>query len=482
MAEARLTGILGAKIRLWVLRDLLAFAAMTQPSPPFDAADMQAWFRARADLRSLRAAICDFNGCLRGKRLPVSDASAVVSGGVRMPLTLAAQDIWGRDIAGSDLLAAGDADGIGYPTGRGPFEMPWLDRPTALIPLWLFTEDGGPSPLDPRHALNRVLSRAAAMGLTPVVGTEVEFHLLDPQASRPKPPRMPTAGRRLIADGIHALDELDGFEAFFDDLYGAAEAAGIPAAAAIAEGGPGQFEVTLSHGPDALKAADDAVYLKWLIRGTAQRHGLAATFMAKPYEAAAGNGFHVHASLLDAAGRNVFDDRAPQGAARLGHAVAGALAAMPEMTLVLAPHLNSYRRLRGGAHAPTHANWAHENRFAALRIPGGNAAARRVEYRVAGADANPYLVIAGVIGSLLSGLEAAGAPPPALAPGGAAGQGVALPVRWSEAIEAFRGGVAVARVFDAAFMAMFADAKVQELDRFEARMSAFELRSYLEVV
>ncbi len=458
---------------------------MTQPTPSFDTEDtaaLQAWFQARTGLSSLRVAICDFNGCFRGKRLPVPEASAALSGGVRMPLTLAAQDIWGRDIAGSGLLAAGDADGIAHPTGRGPFEMAWLGSPTALVPLWLFSEDGTPSPFDPRHALNRVLSRAASMGLTPVVGTELEFHLLDPEALCPAPPRSPTTGRRLIADGIHALDELDGFEAFFDDLYRAAEVAGIPAAAAIAEGSPGQFEVTLRHGADALKAADDAVYLKWLIRGTARRHGLAATFMAKPYYTAAGNGFHVHASLLDADGRNLFDDRDPQGAARLGHAVAGALAAMPEMTLVLAPHLNSYRRLQEGAHAPTHANWARENRFAAVRIPGGDATARRVEYRVAGADANPYLVIAGVLGSMLSGMEDETAPPAALSPGGETAQGAPLAVRWSDAIKAFRGSAAVARVFDPAFVAMFADAKAQELARFEARMSEFELRSYLEVV
>lgn len=461
---------------------------MKQDAPPtaLDTEDtterMRRWLHAHSHLGSLRVAICDFNGCFRGKRLTMAEADSVVAQGVRMPLTLAAQDIWGRDVADSALLAAGDADGLALPTGRGPFEMGWLARPTAMIPLWLHAEDGTPSPFDPRHALAQVVARATRAGLTPVVGTEIEFHLLDAEADAPSPPRSPATGRPLIADGIHALDELDGFEAFFDDLYRAAQAAGIGAAAAIGEASPGQFEITLRHTADALRAADDAVYLKWLIRGVARQHGFAATFMAKPYEQAAGNGFHVHASLLDDAGANVFDDGTAQGAAALHQAVAGVLAGLPGMTLVLAPHLNSYRRLSAGVHAPTHANWGYENRFAALRIPGGAPAARRIEHRVAGADANPYLVIAGVLGGILAGLEDGAEPPAPLTDAAAEDMGAPLPGRWAEAIDGFRADPQTARVFSPAFIDMFAAAKAQELARFEARMSALELRSYLDVV
>lgn len=437
-------------------------------------ADLDAWFAARPGLSSLRTAICDFNGCWRGKRLPREDLNKALSGALRMPLSLSALDIWGRDLVDSPLLRAGDADGVARPTGRAPVDMPWLSRPSALLPLWMYREDGSPSPYDPRHALDAVLRRAAAQGLFPVVGVEIEFYLVAALDAEPGPPVSPATGQVLSGDGIHSLAELDGFEAFFDDLYAAAEASGIAAEAAIAEGSAGQFEVILRHGSDVLKVADDVVLMKHLIRGIAQQHGIAASFMAKPYAAAAGNGLHCHVSLVDAAGRNVFDDGGARGSAPLHHAVAGALAAMPELTLVLAPHLNSYRRLRAGAHAPTHATWAYEDRFAALRIPGGPGAARRIEHRVAGADACPYLAVAAILGAMLEGIEAGVMP--------VEGASEALPDRWAAAIELFGGSAVARRIFGADFVEMYRAVKLQELGRFDEEVGAFEMRSYLGVV
>lgn len=457
---------------------------MTAPDPRFhiNAQRMQNWIKLHPGLSSLRVAMCDFNGCFRGKRLPVADADKAISGGIRMPLTLVAQDIWGRDIVGNPVFDAGDADGLCLPTGRGPLPVDWLARPTALLPMWSFTGSGAPNPVDPRHALARVLARAAAAGLKPVVGTELEFHLVDSTNLRPSPPISPVSGRPLAADGVLALDDIDGFEAFFDDLYRAAGESGIAAEAAIAEGSPGQFEVTLRHGDDAMRAADDTLLMKRLVRGTARKHRLAASFMAKPYADASGNGMHVHMSLLDAQGRNIFDDGTRSGTPELGFAVAGCLEALLPMTLVFAPHLNSYRRLKPGGHAPAGVGWAYENRFAAVRIPGGSGKARRFEHRVAGADANPYLVIAAVIAAALDGIEARKAPPPPLK-GNAFDQDLPmLPGSWEQAIAAFRESDIPARTFPPQLAELFADAKAQEWDRFQSQMSDFELQSYLEVV
>lgn len=449
----------------------------------FEGADrMLDWIREHDTLSSLRVAVCDFNGCFRGKRLPVADAESAVTGGIRMPLTLTAQDVWGRDIEGNPIFEAGDADGICRPTGRGPLPVDWLARPTALLPMWTFTNDGASSPIDPRHALDRVAKRAEAAGFTPVIGIELEFYLVDGGSLHPAPPVSPTTGRPLEADGVNALDDLDGFEAFFEDLYTTAEESGIAVEAAIAEGSAGQFEVTLRHTDDPLRAADDAALMKRLVRGTARKYGLAASFMAKPYLDASGSGMHVHMSLLDREGRNVFDDGTRNGSATLRSAVAGCLEAMEPLALVFAPHLNSYRRLVPGGHAPAGIGWAYENRFAAIRIPGGPGKARRFEHRVAGADSNPYLVLAAILASALHGIEA-GAEPPAPLKGFAHDLDLpTLPGSWEQAIAAFREADLPPKVFPGQLAQIFADAKAQELRRFQAQMSDFELQTYLEVV
>ena len=165
----------------------------------------------------------------------------------------------------------------------------------------------------------------------------------------------------------------------------------IPADTAISEAGLGQFEINLVHQDDALRAADDAWLFKMLVKGLARRHGFAATFMAKPYEDYAGNGLHAHFSVLDATGKNIFDDGGPRGTDTLRHAIAGCLTAMHDSTLIFAPHRNSYDRLVPGAHAPT-------GIWLGLREPHrgdpralGPPQARRIEHRVSGGDVNPYL-------------------------------------------------------------------------------------------
>lgn len=360
---------------------------------------------------TFRAAAADINGQWRGKRLPASAADKLDKGALRMPLSVMNLDIWGQDIEDSPLVfESGDADGILRPTGRGPVPMPWLARDGALVPMAMYCDDGTPFGGDPRHALAAVLERYSARGWSVVAATEMEFTLVNDRGETLLPPTNPRNGRALSHAAILSLDELDAFEAFFSDVYDGAALMGIPVQSAIAEGGVGQFEVTLLH-QDAMKAADDAVLFKSLLRGMARNHGMAATFMAKPFENDAGNGMHVHFSVVDDTGANVFDDGGDHGTDTLRHAVAGCVAMMPASTLVFAPHDNSYARLVPGAHAPTGACWAYENRTAAIRIPGGAPAARRIEHRVAGGDINPYLMLATVLGAAIEGIEQTMQPP-----------------------------------------------------------------------
>lgn len=426
------------------------------------------------------AAVCDLNGTLRGKRLPADAAEKIADGAVRMPLSVCGVDIWGEDIEGSGLVfESGDADGVCEWTGRGPLPM---GPGAALYPLWMQEESGAPFMGDPRRALAAILARYSERGLVPVIATELEFYLFDPSGRRPKAPVSPLTGRHLERDSVLSLSELDQFDDFLNDVYAACAAQQIPADAAIAENGPGQFEINLLHVNDALRAADDAVFFKEIVRRTARAHGFAASFMAKPYGDRAGSGFHVHFSLLDEKGVNVFNDGTEQGSPALLHAVAGLMAAMRDSTVLFAPHLNSYRRLQPGAHAPTAMCWGYENRTAAIRIPGGSPTARRIEHRVAGADANPYLVLCAILGAALSGIEDA-TPPPAPITGNAYRQKLEeLMPDWASATDVFDASALVRRFLPERLISMFVECKEQEQAVFARRVTDFEYLSYLEIV
>lgn len=441
------------------------------------------WLADRPDIQSIFACVCDLNGTLRGKRVPVDQAEKVVEGGMRMPLSVVGLDVWGEDIENSKLVfETGDSDGLCDFTGRDLLPITWLDRPTAMAMLWMRQENGAPFPGDPRRALGSIVDRYKALGLTPVVASELEFYVCDPSGDKPEAPCSPVTGKRLDSDGALSLDELQHFDGFLNDVYDACIEQGIPADAAISENGAGQFEINLMHVDDPLRAADDAVLFKRLVRGVARKHGFAATFMAKPYGDRAGSGFHVHFSLLNEKGENVFDNGGEEGTDIMRSAVAGLLETMQENSLTFAPHENSFRRLLPGAHAPTGVGWGYENRTVAVRIPGGSHKARRIEHRVAGADANPYLVMTSVLGGALMGIENALVPAPAII-GDAYRQDLPhLPLDWASAIEAFRRGAHVPDVFSRQLQTMLVECKTQELKRFARHVTDFEYHSYLEVV
>ncbi len=434
-------------------------------------------------LHTFRVAACDLNGQMRGKRVPPSYAEKLDKGAVRMPLSALNVDLWGADIEGSPLVfESGDADGVLLPTDRGPVPMPWLATPTALVPMSLHNDDETPFAGDPRHALSAVLARYAAKGWSVVAATELEFTLLDASGDQPQPPFNPITKRKLDNESVLSMSEMDAFDAFFTELYDGCEAMGVPAQTTISESGIGQFEINLNH-QDAMRCADDTWLFKALVRGLARKHGFAATFMAKPYINDAGNGMHVHFSVVDAQGRNVFDNGGPDGTDELRSAVAGCLAAMPGSTLIFAPHGNSYTRLVPGAHAPTGACWAYENRTAAIRIPGGAPVARRIEHRVAGGDINPYLMLAAVLGAALIGIEDAMQPPAPITGNAYEIDGLPqLAPDWSSAVTAFENDPVVARIFPGDLIRNMAMTKRQEIARFADRPANEHWLSYLEAV
>lgn len=434
------------------------------------------------DHQTFRVAACDLNGRMRGKRVPGDYADKLDTGVVRMPLSALNVDIFGADIDGSPLVfESGDADGLLRPTGRGPVPLPWLERDQPLVPMSMYHEDGRPFDGDPRHALVAVLDRYRARGWHVVAATELEFTLVQDQGDTLSVVQDPHSGRPIERPDVLSMTDMDAFDPFLTALYDGCEAMGIPAQTATSESGIGQFEVTLNH-QDALRAADDTWLFKALVIGLARNSGFSATFMAKPFAEDAGNGMHIHFSVLDETGGNVFDDGSDTGNDTLRQAIAGCLAGMAGATLVFAPHANSYDRLVPDAHAPTCICWGYDNRTAAVRVPGGAPAARRIEHRVAGGDTNPYLTFAVVMGSALAGIEDAMTPPPPIE-GSAYDQDFPqLAPDWDSAIALFEIDPMMARVLPTELIRNMLLTKRQELREMAARPDAEHWKTYLETV
>lgn len=433
---------------------------------------------SETQFKSVMVALCDINGAFRGKRLPIEQVQKVFDGSLRMPMSAATVDVWGRDIEGSELVfESGDADGICLPIRDKILPSPWMGAASGFVPVCMYDESGKPHPTDSRHALAAIVERFAELGLRPVVATELEFYLTDlaDQGGNPSSAKFDT-------ENVLSVQELERMAPFFDDVYATCGDYGIPVDAAISETGAGQFEINLLHTDDPLRGADDAMMFKRIVKGFAKRHGHTATFMAKPFGDGAGSGLHIHFSLLDENGDNVFDDGSEEGSDIMLAAIGGLTAAMQESALIFAPHFNSFRRLRPNTHAPTTVAWGYENRTAAIRIPGGNNKARRIEHRVAGADANPYLVLTAVLGAALEGIESKMKAPEPSSGNVYEVDMPQLPVDWAAAIDAFDQGPMVSKIFDSSFKQLIVQAKRQELERFLETVTDLEYNTYLEVV
>lgn len=440
------------------------------------ASSFREWLAANPSITRVEVFVSDINSAPKGKWVERDKALALEAKGLAMPASAFAQDAWGCDVPGAGLaFGTGDPDGLCHPVPGRFMATPWLGQGTALAMIAM-SVDGAPVPADPRGALQRVLGRFAARGLVPVVATELEFYLYRLEDGRPVPP-----DGNIRRNDTLSTTTLARHRALFDAIFAAAAAMHIPADAVISEAGPGQFEINLLHRADALAAADDAVLLRRLIRDLAGEHGLGATFMAKPHAQASGSGMHIHASLLDQTGRNVLAEADGSPAPLLHHAVAGLLAAMPETMLAFAPNANSFRRIRPDAHAPISAGWGIDDRSAAVRVIVADPQSTRIEHRISGADANPHLALAAMLGAMIEGIEAGQMPPPAQDPA-SPGVGAALPVEWGAAIDRMATSDLAARILGKRFRDIFVACKKQDRDEFLLRISPFEHETYLALL
>ena len=446
-----------------------------------DRAELDAFLAANPDIQAVQIMITDPSGVLRGKSVRREELARIFDAGRQVAGSILGLDITGEDVDDTGLVwDTGDADMCARPIAGTLVRAPWLGPATGQLLLTMFDAKGAPAPADPRHALVRVLERLARLGYTPVVACEIEFYLLREEAGgKLVPAGGGRASERQKIDA-YSLQRLDDLAPVFADVYAAAIAQGLPAETLMSEYSPGQFEITLRHRADALRAVDEAVMFKRVLRGVAQKHGLVACFMAKPFTARAGSGLHVHVSLNDAAGNNLFASDDPAGTPLLRHAIGGMKAYMAESLAIFAPNANSYRRFVSGSYAPIAPNWGINNRSVSLRVPAGPPASRHVEHRIAGADANLYLATAAVLAAAARGIEGKLDPGPPVEGNGYAQAGErTLPAGWREALAATEASTFLREELGPEFMKIFLAIKRQECDRFLSEVTELDYAWYL---
>jgi glutamine synthetase len=358
--------------------------------------------------------------------------------------------------------------------------------PSAQVLLSLENLDGTPYFLDPRAVLRNAAKPLADLGLHPVIATELEFYLIEhvDNEFRPRVARIP--GSQLPQDGLQfsTLEDLVEIDPFLKDLNDACRAQNVPAGATLSEYSPGQFEVNLQHVDDLAAACDHAVLLKRIVKGTALQHGLAACFMAKPFTEFAGCGMHVHISLLDDDGRNVFEGKCADGdfSDTLRYAIGGLAAVMDESMAIFAPNANSYRRYVKESYVPTTPNWGRNHRDMALRIPLSSPRNTRVEHRVAGADTNPYLTVAALMAGIHHGIENQCDPGKMVPEGVEVEDDVTLPVRWEKALDKFEAGTILPAYLGQEYHKTFAACRREESERVHAEITNRDYEWYLRAM
>lgn len=428
--------------------------------------------------------IVDWHGGIRGKRLPEYMREKILNGEARLPLSTQAMDIWGDDrdeltglgisIGDPDARCIPDAEGLGF------HPQPWNNGNEQII-CSLYHEDGRASDFDVRSILKKNVDRLKAENLNPVVAVELEFYLLDASTrstGEPKVPDQLTISKRPDNLQLYDMRVLDRAGNVLRLIHQYAEEMGIPAETSLAEFGPGQFEINLKHQSNPVLAADHALLFKQLVDRAAHKEGLMATFMAKPYSEHGGSGQHVHVSLLDENGDNVFDSQSAENE-KLLYAVNGCLELMNASQLIFAPHANSYRRLQPDNFAPIQCNWGYDHRGVAIRLPETKGKAARLEHRVSGADACSYLVLATLLGSIHYGLKNRRVPATKPLLPGETSTAETVTSDWVAAIDCFEQSKEMRSILGDRFCTLFAIIKRHEALTFNRQVSNIDLATYL---
>ncbi|SEL45003.1 glutamate--putrescine ligase [Colwellia chukchiensis] len=446
--------------------------------------EVERFLERHPEVEAIDVLISDLVGFARGKRIERSSLKKVYKNGLNMPATIFSMNVLGETIEECGLgQEIGEPDMLCKPIANTIHMASWHKRPIAQLLMSMFTHDNQPFYADPRNALARIVDQLAQKNLFPVVAVELEFYLLDKNRDRAgnlQPPISPKTNKREEHTQVYSVDTIDDYSKLLDEINRVCIEQNVPADTAVAECAPGQFEINLKHQADPLVACDNAILLKRIIKAVADQHDFDASFMAKPYSTEAGSGMHIHVSVLDEQGNNVFADEVEEYSECLEHAIGGLLALMSASMPLLCPNVNSYRRFMPGYYVAMAKNWGVDNRTVALRIPQGPKDATRIEHRVAGADANPYLVMAVILASILHGIENK-LTPRRISTGNAFEDDCeALPLKLDTALAALRKDDTLTPYFGEEFINNYLIAKEKELEQFDMHISDLEVKWYLK--
>ncbi len=441
------------------------------------------------EIQNIECVFTNISGVPRGKNLRRSELLPLYDTGRFLPGSVLVCDVTGQDCEDTGLVwEDGDADRVAKPQLGTLVPIPWRGADTATVLLSMYELNGAENDLDPRVVLSRIIDKFKGLGLTPVVACELEFYLLDGSAAQDGdyiPFASQVTGHVANTHEVYGLREMHDIKPWLDDLYAACDAQNIPVETCIAEYAPGQFELTLHHQADALLACDHAILYKRTVKAVSVNHGAEATFMAKPFSDIAGSGFHIHVSLEDKDGKNIFADENPEGSPELRHAVAGMKALLADSMAIFAPNMNSYRRFKANSYAPVAPTWGVNNRTVSFRVPAGGPNTRHIEHRCSGADANPYLAVAAVLAAVHHGMTNKLDPGPAVTGNGyavAAETGQKFPSHWFAAVDLFAESAHMKKYFGERFVKMFSIVKRTEQARFYEHVSELDFRWYFRNV
>ncbi len=358
------------------------------------------------------------------------------------------------------------------------YRLPWSHPPRALAICDADELDGRGSGLSTRGLLKRVLARYAEHGWQAVVATELEFFVCapNPDPRQPFQPPLGLDGRREEGAAAFSVSSSNGLRPFFQEVYACMTALGLPRDTFMHEMGVSQFEINLLHG-DPLLLADQTFLFKHLLKEVGLKHGLNVLCMAKPLAHTAGSSMHLHQSVVEqGGGQNIFSAADGQATPAFYHFIGGQQAALADFTLLFAPHVNSYQRLYQPFASPNNACWSEDNRAAGLRIPASAPVARRVENRLPGADANPYLALAASLAAGLHGLERQLQPSAPIQGEFEVPDELTLPCTMHVAIERLKRSQLARELFGEEFIAGYLASKALELASFQDEITPWERR------
>ena len=435
-------------------------------------------------IKYLDVILGDLSGIIRGKRIPISDADKIFITGVQFCYSTFLLDTSGYcpDAEGRGFTD-GDPDANYYPVKNTLSIIPWHRDNIAQVLITIQDESRYSSIMDPRNVLAKVWDNFSKLKLYPRVAFELEFYLIKRRNKLDENPTPPVSKRnKRQAEGtqVYGMSELDDFYNFLEEINNFCKIQNIPASTASSEFAPGQFEINLNSTTNLLKAADDSVLLRRLVKETAIKHGYEATFLSKPYLSEAGSGMHLHLSLYDKNKKNVFSKNKLKNK-NLLYAIGGLQKTMYECMAIFAPNINSYRRFLPDQFVPVNSSWGPNNRSVAFRIPVSNEEATRIEHRVAGAEANAYLVLSSILTGIMYGLKNKIIPDKPRIDNACDNPDKEMPLNIDDALTKLKSSKVMNKYLTKEYVKIYVDLKRKEQVSFHSEISNTELKWYLNL-